>query len=102
MTRKTKVDWRRWARSVYPLLEGMSPRQVMSLRRKWIRAVMELGSDWAYLQKKRRQKPRQIVISTPEAAKELAAQLLELAKQPAEAVIDSAANVVRLRRRRAK
>jgi hypothetical protein len=39
-------ELRHWARTVYPLLDGMSWRQVQSHRRKWLRSIRMLGDDW--------------------------------------------------------
>lgn len=40
------VDLRRWARAVYPMLDGMSPRRVRKLRRDWLAACAYLGPKW--------------------------------------------------------
>jgi hypothetical protein len=42
----TPRELRHWARTVYPLLLGMSWRQVQSNRRKWLRSIRLLGDDW--------------------------------------------------------
>lgn len=39
-------ELRHWSRTVYPLLDGMSWRQVQSHRRKWLRSIRLLGDDW--------------------------------------------------------
>lgn len=40
------IDKRTWAREMYPMLEGMSPRRVRALRAAWIAAVTTLGDKW--------------------------------------------------------
>jgi hypothetical protein len=39
-------ELRLWAREVYPMLVGMSPRQVRANRRKWLAATRYLGPRW--------------------------------------------------------
>jgi hypothetical protein len=45
-----EIDWRVWARQLFPMLNAqpvaVSPRRVRALRRAWIAAAQSLGDNW--------------------------------------------------------
>lgn len=58
----TERERRLWARNVFPMLEGMSPRRVRALRLEWIKATTYLGRRWVLnLRRARKQRKEPIL-----------------------------------------